>query len=187
MKRFTLPLSLSAMLLLGGCFSSHFYVLSNPSPSIHSVKNHIQSIGVERVRVPKYLFKREIAIAKSQSEILFLSNASWAEDMDEGLTKRLIAFLQKKFQQPSVYLYPWDTDSQPQLKLSLNITHFIAYNNHISLDASYTIENMKTGKKVARLFSTTLPTTMESSTIVSTMDKAFYRLEEAIAKTLHAL
>jgi len=78
------------LVLLAGCASSNYYILST-APQPPTVYRHISgTIGVEKITVPKYLFKREIAVAKSSSEVTFLGGTSWAEDMDEGLTHRLI-------------------------------------------------------------------------------------------------
>jgi len=178
-------LSWGMLILLQGCFSPRFYVLSTPQASKPLASKSTLSIGVEKVTLPKYLFKREIAIAKSSSEVVFLSDASWAEDIDEGLTKRLVGFFQKKFNQPHVYLYPWGTHKQPTLKVQVQITRFIALNAQIYLDASYEIENLKTHKTYAKLFTTVVNTSMETSSIVSHMDHAFHLLEEDIALAIY--
>ena len=174
---------LAIALLVSGCtFSSNYYVLSiskQPSVTYEQTK---RSIGVEKVTVPKYLFKRELAVAKSSSQVAFLSGAVWAEDMDEGLTNRLIGFLQKKFQQPRVYPYPWGVSDQPGLKIKVQISRFIAQGNKIYLDANWEIEDMKSHKKIARLFNTSVMTKSDATSIVDAMDRAFGELEEKVAK-----
>lgn len=177
-------LLLPLLFLLDGCFSNNYYVLSTASEPVHHfIKKH-RVIGVEKVIVPKYLFKREIAIAKSSSHIDFLTNAVWAEDLDAGLTQRLIGFIQKKFNQPNVYAYPWGVDRQPTLKVKVQITRFIAQGNLVYLDANWEVENMKTHSRKARLFSITVPTKSDASAIVASMNRAFGALEEHIAKGL---
>ena len=178
-------LSLLVLLfLVGGCASSSYYVLST-APQPATTYGHLKgTIGVEKVTVPKYLFKREIAVAKSSSQVNFLNGASWAEDMDEGLTQRLISFLQKKFNQPEVYSYPWGVNEQPRIKVNIQISRFIAQGNRVYLDASIRLENMRTGKHKAKLFSTSVPSGSSASSIVAAMDKAFDRLEEQVAFTL---
>jgi cholesterol transport system auxiliary component len=177
-------LFLSLLFLLNGCLSNNYYVLSTASqPVIHYAQKH-RVIGVEKVIVPKYLFKREIAVAKSPSHIDFLSGAVWAEDLDAGLTQRLIGFLQKKFHQPNVYAYPWGVESQPTVKVKVQITRFIAQGDKVYLDANWEVENMHTHKRKARLFSTTVVTKSEASSIVAAMDRAFGELEESVARGL---
>ncbi|HIC78204.1 MAG TPA: hypothetical protein EYP02_03375, partial [Sulfurovum sp.] len=95
------------ILLLSGCMSGQYYVLSNASTPSKTYAYKSERIGVEKVTVPEYLFKRELAVAKSSSQVVFLSDGTWAEDLNAGLTQRLISFLQKKFNQPHVYAYPW--------------------------------------------------------------------------------
>ncbi|KYJ87191.1 hypothetical protein AS592_11875 [Sulfurovum riftiae] len=176
---------LSVLFLLAaltGCVSSNYYVLSTAPQPATTYRYVNGTIGVEKVIVPKYLFKREIAVAKSASQVTFLSGASWAEDIDEGLTQRLISFLQKKFNKPEVYNYPWDVGEQPRIKVKVQISRFIAQGDRVYLDASIQLENMRTGKRKAKLFSTTVPSGSSASSIVAAMDRAFDRLEEEVAE-----
>jgi len=168
---------------LGGCFSSHYYVLSTASQPTVTYTQGIMSIGVEKVTVPQYLFKREIAVAKSDSEVSFVNDGTWAEDMDAGLTTRLISFLQKKFNQPNVHLYPWDLDKQPNKKVKVSISRFIAQQGKVYLDATWEVETLRNHHKEARLFQTAVQVNgMGTSAIVKAMNRAFGRLEDAIAK-----
>lgn len=171
-----------------GCVtSSNYYVLSiAPQPTTHYA-NKNRSIGVNKVTIPEYLYKREIAVAKTSSHISLLSGAVWGEDLDAGLTQRLISFLQKKFQQPSVYAYPWDLDRQPSIKISLDITRFIAQGDKVYLDANWEIVHVSTDKRKARLFSTTVATSSDADSIVDAMNRAFGQLEEDVAKGIKGL
>ena len=123
-----------ALFVLNGCVSSssNYYVLSMAhQPS--SVYQNKKSIGVEKIIVPGYLYKREIAVAQNTNKITLLGNALWAEDLDSGLTQRLIGFLQKKFNQPNVYEYPWGVKRQPDVKVNVQITRFIAQGDYVYL------------------------------------------------------
>jgi len=177
----SLCLAILGSLMLGGCFSTSYFVLSTASEPGIKYTYKKQVIGVEKVTVPEYLFKREIAVAKTASQIELLPNATWAEDLDAGLTQRLISFLQKKFNPPHVYAYAWDVDRQPTLKVKVHVTRFIAQGAYVYLDANWEVENMRTHNVKARLFSTKVPTAGDATSIVASMDKAFAQLEEAIA------
>ena len=173
------------ILFFSGCTgSSGYYILSNASEPVEHFSSQQNSIGVEKITVPEYLFKREIAVASSSHRIIFLSNAEWGEDLDDGLTRRLISYLQKSFQQPRIYAYPWGTSSQPVLKIKVNITRFIAQNNRVYLDANWIIENMRTGVKRTKLFSTSVVTKKDPESIVASMDEAFRELETSIVQAL---
>lgn len=177
-------LTLLSLFTLSGCFSSNFYVLSTASQPSQTYAYKQQVIGVEKVTVPEYLFKREIAVAESSSQIRLLPNATWAEDLDAGLTQRLISFLQKKFNQPNVHAYPWGVDKQPTSKVKVHVTRFIAQGDYVYLDANWEVENMRTHRTKARLFSTKVHTKSDASSIVSAMDNAFGELEEVVANGL---
>ena len=174
--------TLMSILTLTGCFSSNYYVLSNPSLPTHTYSYSNMRIGVEKVTVPSYLFKRDIAVAQNNSQIRLLPSATWGEDLETGLTHRLITFLQKKFNQPNVYKYPWGVEKQPTKKVKVQISRFIAMGDRVYLDANWEVVNMRSGATKARLFSTTVPTTSDAAAIVSAMDMAFAELEETIAK-----
>jgi cholesterol transport system auxiliary component len=167
---------------VSGCGSSgNYYILSVASQPTTVYSNRHKVIGVEKITVPGYLYKREIAVAKTSSQISLLSGAVWGEDLDDGLTNRLISFLQKKFREPSVYAYPWNMDRVPTVKVKVQITRFIAQGDRVYLDADWEVENMRTGKRKARLFSTSVSTNSDATSIVSSMDQAFKQLEESIA------
>jgi cholesterol transport system auxiliary component len=170
--------------VLSGCMSGNYYILSTASQPNETYEYRHQVIGVEKVSVPEYLFKREIAVAKSSSEVVFLSGATWAEDLNAGLTQRLISFIQKKFNQPNVHAYPWGVDKQPNKRVKVEISRFIAYEDKVYLDAIWEVQNMRTGKTRAKLFSTTVKTSSYASDIVAAMDKAFGELEENVVQGL---
>ena len=187
MSRIKILLTFSTLLLLSGCSVSNYYVLSTASQPQKTYISKNKIIGVEKVTVPEYLFKREIAVAKSSSQVVFLDGSQWAEDMDTGLTHRVITFLQKKFKQPGVYAYPWGTDMQPEIKVKVQVTRFIAQGSNVYLDANWEVRNMKTDKRVLKLFSTTVPTNSDATSIVDTMNRAFGQLEEVIASGVQQL
>lgn len=168
---------------LQGCLStsSNYYILSlSPQPKTTYAQKK-GAIGVEKVTVPAYLYKREIAVARSTSQITLLGNAKWGEDLDTGLTERLISFLQKKFNQADVYAYPWGVDKQPVIKVKVDVSRFIAFGNNVYLDATWQLENIKTLKRKARLFSTSVPANGDPESIVSSMNEAFSQLEKQVA------
>ena len=194
MARFTTHIKMKTLFILmallgfSGCVtSSNYYVLSvAPQPTTVYAKNN-KTIGVAKVTVPEYLYKREIAVAKTSSQITMLSGAVWGEDLDAGLTQRLISFLQKKFQQPRVYAYPWGVDRQPSVKVNVDITRFIAQGESVYLDAIWEVMNVGTKKRTAKLFSTSVPTSSDAASIVDAMDKAFGQLEEDVARGLEGI
>jgi len=172
---------------LSGCVSSsNYYILSVASQPTMVYANKSRSIGVEKVIVPEYLYKREIAVAKTSNQISLLSGAVWGEDLDAGLTQRLISFLQKKFNQPNVYAYPWDTDKQPNIKVKVQVTRFIAQGDRVYLDASWEVENMISHRRSAKLFSTTVLTNSDANSIVNAMNRAFGELEKDLAREIRS-
>jgi len=173
---------LTMMLFLQGCLStSNYYVLSvAPMPKeIYPSKERI--IGVEKVTLPSYLYKREVLMASSAQEISLLPDALWAEDLDIGLTHRMIDFLQKKFNQPNVYRYPWGVMRQVDIKVGLHISRFIVEKDFVHLEATWSIEALETKHRVSKLFAIKVASQNDSKSIIFAMDKAFASLEEAIA------
>ena len=172
-----------ALVSLSGCFSTQYYVLSMASTPVHTYHDTHLSIGIEKVSLPHYLFKREIAVASSSNAIHFLSD-TWAESLDKGLTHRLVSFMQKKFNQPYVNLYPWGVGKQPDRRVKVAVSRFIAKGESVYLDANWEIENMHTHTISAKLFSTRIPCSDNAESIVSAMDEAFTQLEEKISQAV---
>jgi cholesterol transport system auxiliary component len=173
-----------AILLLSGCGSSSYYVLSDIHPQYSYKTSHI-SIGVEDVEVPRYLFKRELAIATTTNKIEFNPHAKWAEDMDDALTRRVVGSLQQKFQNPNIDKYPWGLDSIPRVVLHINITKFIAKGDIVYLNASYRITDTKTNKTKAYLYNKTLHiNSTNANVVIDTMDKLIEYLINDIAKKI---
>ena len=156
MKKIKILFFLMTIFGLQGCLtSSNYYVLSIPPQPTDIYTNHNGIIGVNKVTIPEYLYKREIAVAKTSNQITLLSGSVWGEDLDAGLTQRLISFLQKKFRQPGVYTYPWGLDRQPNIIVSVDITRFIAQGDKVYLDANWDVKSvrkkyMKSGEKGRR-------------------------------------
>lgn len=174
------------LLVFTGCTSKeqHYYILSTAKQPAQSF-TCARSIGVEKVMLPDYMDKRKLTVATSSNQIVQTDAVKWAEDMDEGLTKRLVSFLQKKCRQPKVFVYPWGVDTQPELKVRVQVNRFLAQGNMVYLDVSYVVYDLSSKRSRAYLFNTSVRTTGLSRDIVSAMDKAFGRLEEHIA--LHVM
>ena len=172
-----------AVMIVAGCgATSSYYMLSVPTIPAKTYTALGKSIGVEKVTLPSYFDKRLLAVAHSSSQITFNSSAVWAEDMNTGLTNRLIGYLQKTFHQPQVYAYPWDTHTQPELKVRVQVTRFIAQGDRVYLDANWEIANLQNHTHQAKLFSTSVKTGSDAESIVQAMDSAFSQLETQVAE-----
>jgi cholesterol transport system auxiliary component len=178
-------LTLATIVILSGCgATSSYYILSDIKPQ-QTYKHMTSSIGVEKVEVPKYLFKRELAVATSDNKVTFDSSSEWAEDMDEALTRRVIGTLQKLYNNPNIYPYPWGVDKQPRYRLHINITRFIAKGSYVYIDANYRIEDTKTQRQHSYLYSNhILLKSKNPDMIVKTMDSAIEYLIQDIAKKI---
>ena len=191
MKNFNVLWGMLSLLIFNGCIAlpnNQYYILSVASTPIQSDSLTHRVIGVEKISIPAYLYKRDIAIANSSSQITLLSQAQWGEDLDTGLTNRLIAYLQKKFNQPDVYPYPWGVSRQANIKISVQISRFIAQGKQVYLDATWRIEEIQSKKIKSKLFSSIIPIQSEdkedATHIVVAMDKAFMALEKQIANAI---
>ncbi len=172
--------------ILIGCVGNRgeYFILSTSSEPIQTYKKDI-TIGVEKVRIPNYLNKRLLTIATSSSQIIQIDSAIWAEDLDDGLTQRVIGFLQKKFKQPKVYPYPWGVDRQPKIKVTVQIHRFIAQDDKVYLDANWEITNLQTRVSKAYLFNRSISIiNRDNKSIVDGMNLLFGEFEESIAQKI---
>jgi cholesterol transport system auxiliary component len=63
----------------------------------------------------------------------------------------------------------------------VDVTRFIAQGDKVYLDANWEVMQVRTQKRTARLFSTTVSTGSDADAIVDAMDRAFGQLEESVA------
>jgi len=176
-------ISFVVVLLMLGCSSTakDLYLISTVKEPVKHYEAKGMDIGVEQVIIPRYLERREISAAKSANQLYLLDGAMWAENLDVGLTNRLISFLQKKFQQPSVYQYPWDINRSNGLKIKLQVTRFIAQGQNLYLEANWEVASLDSDKRMTKLFSTVVATGPTAEEIVNSMNEAFAELEQQIA------
>ncbi len=176
--------SLVLAVLVGCGGASNYYMLSGTKPIDVRQDRRLATIGVERVRIPEYMKQGNIAIQLSPTQISYSKSDEWTEDMESSLTKELISTIQKSFNHPNVYAYPWDLSKQAGIKIKVMIYKFIAYGDYVYLDASWEINNLKKDKQYNKLFSTKVPTKKSISSVVASMNIAFEQLSERIVKDI---
>lgn len=177
---------ISLLLFVVGCGGSSRYFMLTETERIpqHSIK-HLPLVGVEKISLPEYMQQGSVARQLSPTQIEYSKSAKWSEDMEESLTKQLIVALQKSFNHPDVYTYPWDLSKQANIKIKLTISKFIAYGKNIYLDASWKISDLRVAKERSQLFSITVPTGQTDEEIVASMNRAFSKLSKKIIANLN--
>ena len=176
------------VILFSGCSmsSKNYYILSDTTPiQVIPISKTISSIGVANIELPEYLLKEAIPTQEKSQKISFSKSEFWGVAMDKELSNRLISYLQKRFNMPAIYNYPWGVRGQKvDTKLYLKISHFIASGNIVYLDASWQwIDN--NGDTKSHLFSKKVEIKSENiKDIVKGMTKTFRFLEESIASSM---
>ena len=174
-----------AILVFTGCFGpSSYYMLTAPSHIEAYRSKRLPTIGVEKISVPEYMQQGKIAVQLSPTQISYSDSSEWAEEMDSSLTKQLISVLQKSFNHPNVYAYPWDLSQQAGMKVKVSINRFIAYGNAVYLDASWEILDIKRGRRYSRLFGTRVPSGRDTASVVASMNVAFEKLSQSIVREI---
>jgi len=172
------------IVILSGCGTSHYYMLTSAS----TLSNHTASlptIGVEKVLIPEYMQKGKVAIQRSTNEIVYLEDSYWAGDLSILLTQEAIRTVQKSFNHPGVYAYPWDFSKQPGVKIKISINRFISYGGFVYLDAHYTINDLRTDQRYSRLFSAKVPTGKKAENVTAAMSSAYGKLTATLSQELH--
>ena len=172
------------LLVLTGCGGvSRQYLLSvSPTSISHASKRQVQ-IGVDKIIVPGYLEESQIAVQKGAGEISYRSEI-WAVPTAKALTSTLIRSLQKKFSNPSVYLFPWDAEKENGVRVKVTINQFIYSNATVSLEATYFVKRIGSSHKRSYMFTTAVGSAADTPSIVQAMDTAFGRLIEEIGRKL---
>ena len=183
MKQILFIMTLLALTGCGG--ASKQYLLSvSPASVSHASKRQVQ-IGVDKIIVPGYLEESQIAVQKGAGEISYRSEI-WAVPTAKALTSTLIRSLQKKFSNPSVYLFPWDVEKENGIRVKVTINQFIynSGNGSVSLEATYFVKRIGSSHKRSYMFNTAVGSVADTPSIVQAMDAAFGRLIEEIGQKL---
>ena len=175
-------------LFLGGCsiVGKNYYILLDTTPiEVLSISKSISSIGVANIELPEYLLKGGIPIHDKAQNISFSTSDFWGVAMDKELSNRLISYIQKRLNMPEVYNYPWGVRGvKISSKLYLKISHFIAKENIVYLDASWQWIDQN-GDAKSYLFSKKVESKSENiKDVVEGMNHAFRKLEESIVSSM---
>ncbi len=164
------------------------YILSVPGGDVARQNHRLAGqIGVDKVTVPAYLAGNKIPIQSAAGELTFCDAAIWATAPEKGLTRHLIAYLQKRFATPNVYRYPWDIAHQNgvRIKAVLNRFVYVESKGAVVLEASYFVESLRGNRRRAKLFATRVPVRKGTTPlIVAAMNRAFDRLAADAAQTI---
>jgi uncharacterized lipoprotein YmbA len=183
MKRYILWTILLLLSVGCGATSNHFVIAQPTTTPKHHTKS-LPTIGVEKITLPEYLQQSKIVIQLSPTQLRYKESDRWAGDMETSLTNELISTIQRSFDHPYVYAYPWNLSKQAGVKVKVTISRFIAYGSSVYLDANWEIYNIQTQKSNSRLFSIKVATSAETSSIVASMSKAFERLSIVIVNEI---
>ena len=178
-------LAFGLTLILNNCGSKQLYTLGDTSNITYSGKTIKEAIAIEKVELPIYLMDSPIYKKRTPYHLIKVKNASWIHSMDTHLTNVLITYLQKSLNTATIYPYPWSSVERIDKKISLSLNNFIAYKNHIHLDANFQIYNKNSKKSSNYLFSTKTKlqdTSIES--MIEGMDRAYFELLEKIKSYL---
>ncbi|MBU1667845.1 PqiC family protein [bacterium] len=177
-KRLLIPLFL--ILLLQGCSNKKRYYTLGDTSHINATQTYTKNITVEKVEIPKYLQDNTLVKQVTPYQVMLIEEANWLTPMQKRLTNVLISYLQKSLNNPNVYLYPWAMDKDTQKKVSLQIKRFIAYQDHVILEANYKIYDFNKKSYTTKLFNTKVKTLKSTESMMESMEKAYFELMEEI-------
>lgn len=167
------------ILLLQGCSTKHYYTFGDTS-NIQATQTYTKNITVEKVEIPKYLQDNTLVKQVTPYQVMLIDKANWLTPMQKHLTNVLISYLQKSLNNPNVYLYPWEMDKNTYKRVSLKIKRFIAYQDHVTLEANYKIYDFSKKSYITKLFHTKVKTEESTESIMEAMEKAYFKLMEEI-------
>jgi len=172
------------LLLFAGCSKKEYYTFGDNINGISSAYTSTKIIAIEKVKVPKYLTDTSIVYQVSPYRVVRLKKANWLTPMKKRLTNVLIDYLQKSLNNPNIYLYPWESKKKTDIKVSVRIKRFIAYQDKVILEARYQIKNVKTQENQTKLFNTSIPSSHDTEEIMKSMEKAYFKLIETIKRDI---
>ena len=172
--------------LLSGCMSSsQRYMLTAPTMVEKHYTKQLPIIGVEEITLPEYMKQGKVAIQLTPTQIHYSQSDEWMDNMEASLTKQLIATIQRSFNHPNVYPYPWGLSQQAGIRIKVAISRFIAYGDAVYLDANWKISDLKRGREYGKLFSIKVPCGKDTASVVAAMNKAFGKMSQSIVSEIN--
>ena len=165
---------------INGCSSIKYYTLGNTS-NIATQQTYTEAIGIEKIEIPKYLKDNSLVKQVTPYQVERIKDANWLIPMQKHLTNVLISYLQKSLNNPNINLYPWESDKKITKKVSVKIKRFIAYNNGVTLEGSYQINNLKTKRKETKLFTKQVKTGGSTEEMMKAMEEAYFLLASELS------
>ena len=172
--------------LLSGCMSSsQRYLLTAPTMVEKHYTKQLPIIGVEEITLPEYMKQGKVAIQLTPTQIHYSQSDEWMDNMEASLTKQLIATIQRSFNHPNVYPYPWGLSQQAGIRIKVALSRFIAYGDAVYLDANWKISDLKRSREYGRLFSIKVPCGKDTASVVAAMNKAFGKMSQSIVSEIN--
>jgi len=173
---------LVGLFFVGCSIKSNSYYLLEGDKNIVQTHSFSGAIGVNIVELPRYFNQNNLAVKEGSNKVYFINQAHWISDMDEHLTKVLVAYLKRYFNTTDIYLYPWDVKKNVSKRVDIKIENFIYDGKNVVIDASWEIDQK--GASKAKFFHTFVEAKNDPDSIVKSMDKAFSKLQEQVARSL---
>jgi uncharacterized lipoprotein YmbA len=82
------------------------------------------SLGVGPVRLPAYLYRREIVTRVAENRFDVSENDRWAEPLDENFTHVLAQNLSVLLGSDRIITYPWPLDKRPRYRVEIAVFRF---------------------------------------------------------------
>ncbi len=184
------PVLLLLLLITAGCTwtasspPSHYYILpTRPVPAAAFPGMH-WNIGVEPVKLPRYLDRPQIVTVAGQGEVRLAEFHRWAEPLRDGFTRLLIEGLNARFPEGQVLSLP-ARHVPIDWSLTIEVIQFHVHDNHCLLQAKW---RWRQGQKtlVTRRAEIRIPVadTKNFPAIVPAMAQAVDHLADKIARDL---
>jgi len=174
------------VLLFSACGATNYYSFSDLEMNDDMKSNYSSDVGVAKITLPAYMKQNRVVIQTAPHKLSFLEGDEWVDSLDLIATQTMINHLQKLSKGANISLYPWDFESKQGQKVTIHISRFIAYEDSVTLEATYSIQGITKGSsRVDRSFKTVVPTDIKNTDkVVESMNMAFRYLAKDIHKAL---
>lgn len=144
MKKSKIGFILLVVFILVACGRSknpEFYILNPISPQKKPINAyHNLRIGIDKVSVPAYAEKPQLAINYTAHRMGLDEDKQWIEGLDKNTTRVIVTNLASLLPGAIVNSSPWDSIFKPNYHLAINIIQFnIDVSGNSVLRADYTL------------------------------------------------
>lgn len=140
-------------------------------------------VGIGPLSIPEYLQHSRISYWITPLQLSMKENHSWAEPLEQGISRVLRLHVQAAHPQWRVVQFPWRSNQRPAYTIRVDIQRLDAFSDHAVIEAGLDTVDMQTNKVIgSKQFSARVSSSSDSPDIARAYSELLQQLANDINK-----